>query len=114
PEARARQKVLSKFGEKSVCYACALEAETPGAHVHARGFVPELGIEDPATGSAAGACGAYLAAYGKLPAPTFVIEQGIEIHHASRTHATGETEAANPNAPRVRAQSAPTTRGNLP
>src|SRR2546426_1148849 len=113
PDGRALQKVLSKFGEKIVCYAFALEAETPGAHVHARGFVPELGIEDPATGSAAGACGAYLAAYGKLPAPTFVIEQGIEIHHASRIEVSVETEDGKPKVVRVGGQSVPIIRGNL-
>src|SRR5437667_370577 len=113
PDGRALQKVLSKFGEKIVCYALALEAETPGAQVHARGFVPELGIEDPATGSAAGACGAYLAAHGKLPAPTFVIEQGIEIHHASRIEVSVETEDGKPKVVRVGGQSVPIIRGNL-
>src|SRR5206468_11236634 len=67
PDLRDLRKVLSKFGQKVVCYAFALEAVAPDAAVHARGFAPDLGIEDPATGSAAGACGAYLAAHGKLP-----------------------------------------------
>ncbi len=107
------QKILSKFGEKIVCYVFALEAETPGAHVHARGLVPELGIEDPATGSAAGACGAYLAANGTLPAPTFVIEQGIEIHHASRIEVTVETEGGKPKVVRVGGQCVAIIRGNL-
>src|SRR2546421_86520 len=55
PDLRDLRKVLSKFGEKVVCYAFALEAVAPDAAVHARGFAPDLGIEDPATGSAAGA-----------------------------------------------------------
>ncbi|HEX9341605.1 MAG TPA: PhzF family phenazine biosynthesis protein [Thermoplasmata archaeon] len=113
PDRRALQKILSKFGEKIVCYVFALEAETPGAHVHARGLVPELGIEDPATGSAAGACGAYLAANGTLPAPTFVIEQGIEIHHASRIEVTVETEGGKPKVVRVGGQCVAIIRGNL-
>src|SRR5437667_63497 len=96
PDLRDLGKVLSKFGEKVVCYAFALGGETPGAAVHARSFVPDLGIEDPATGSAAGACGAYLASRGRLPAPTFVIEQGIEIHHASRIEVSVETEGGKP------------------
>src|SRR5206468_10232176 len=54
PDLRSLGKVLSKFGEKVVCYAFALGGEMPGAAVHARSFVPDLGIEDPATGSAAG------------------------------------------------------------
>jgi len=113
PDRRALQKALSKFGEKIVCYAFALDAETPGAHVHARGFVPELGIEDPATGSAAGACGAYLAARGMLPAPTFVIEQGNEIHHESRIEVTVETEGGKPKVVRVGGQCVAIMRGDL-
>jgi trans-2,3-dihydro-3-hydroxyanthranilate isomerase len=113
PDRRALQKILSKFGEKIVCYAFALQAEAPGAHVHARAFVPELGIEDPATGSAAGACGAFLAAHGKLPAPTFVIEQGVEIHHASRIEVSVESEDGRPKVVRVGGQTVPIMRGNL-
>src|SRR3989454_649644 len=113
PDLRDLGKVLSKFGEKVVCYAFALGGETPGAAVHARSFVPDLGIEDPATGSAAGACGAYLAFRGKLPAPTFVIEQGIEIHHASRIEVSVETEGGKPRVVRVGGQSVPLIRGNL-
>src|SRR5439155_966515 len=55
PDLRDLRKVLSKFGEKVVCYAFALEAVAPDAAVHARGFAPDLGIEDPATGSASAA-----------------------------------------------------------
>ncbi|TMQ51518.1 MAG: PhzF family phenazine biosynthesis protein [Candidatus Eisenbacteria bacterium] len=113
PDLRALGKVLSKFGEKVVCYTFALGGETPGAAVHARGLAPDLGIEDPATGSAAGACGAYLAFRGKLPAPTFVIEQGIEVHHASRIEVSVETEDGKPKIVRVGGQSVPLIRGNL-
>ncbi len=113
PELRALGKVLSKFGEKVVCYVFALGGETPGAAVHARSFVPDLGIEDPATGSAAGACGAYLASRGKLPGPTFVIEQGIEVHHASRIEVSVEMEDGKPKVVRVGGQSIAIIRGNL-
>jgi trans-2,3-dihydro-3-hydroxyanthranilate isomerase len=113
PDLRALGKVLSKFGEKVVCYVFAFGGETPGAAVHARSFVPDLGIEDPATGSAAGACGAYLAFRGKLPGPTFTIEQGIEIHHASHIEVSVETEDGKPKVVRVGGQSVPIIRGNL-
>jgi trans-2,3-dihydro-3-hydroxyanthranilate isomerase len=113
PDARALRKVLSKFGEHLVCYAFSLEAVAPDAAVHARGFVPERGIEDPATGSAAGACGAYLAAKGKLPAPTFIVEQGMEIHHASRIEVSVETEDGKPKGIRVGGQTVPLIRGSL-
>ncbi len=113
PDLRALGNVLSKLGEELVCYAFALEAETPGADVHARAFVPTSGIEDPATGSAAGACGAYLAANGKMPAPSFVVEQGIEIHHASRIEVFVEMEGDAPKVVRVGGQVVPLIRGSL-
>jgi trans-2,3-dihydro-3-hydroxyanthranilate isomerase len=113
PDLRALKRVLSKFGEKVVCYTFALEAMAAEAAVHARGFAPDLGLEDPATGSAAGACGAYLAAHGKLPAPTFIVEQGVEIHHASRIEVTVETEAGQPKVIRVGGQSVPIIHGQL-
>src|SRR3989442_17165 len=91
----------------------AVGGEAPGAAVHARSFVPDLGIEDPATGSAAGACGAYRASRGKLPGPTFVIEQGIEVHHASRIEVSVEMEDGKPKVVRVGGQSIPIIRGNL-
>src|SRR3989475_8075314 len=113
PDLRSLGKVLSKFGEKVVCYAFALGGEMPGAAVHARSFVPDLRIEHPATGSAAGACGAYLAFRGQLPAPPFVIEQGIEIHRASRIEGSVETEDGKPRGVRVGGQYVPLIRGDL-
>jgi len=113
PDLRALKKVLSKYGEKVVAYTFALEAVTPDAAVHARSFVPDLGIEDPATGSAAGACGAYLAANGKLPAPTFIVEQGMEIHHASRIEVSVTMEDGKPKVIRVGGQIVPLIRGTL-
>src|SRR5439155_20588338 len=112
-DVRALRKVLSNSREKVVCETHALGGETPGAAVHARGLAPDLGIEDPATGSAAGACGAYLAFRRKLPAPTFVIEQGIEVHHASRSEVSVETEDGKRKIVRVGGKSVPLIRGNL-
>lgn len=113
PDMKALTKAVSKLGKRLVCYVFVLDAETPGADVHARSFVPEAGIEDPATGSAAGACGAYLAAHGKLAAPTFVVEQGIEIHHASRIEVTVELEDGKAKVIRVGGQVASLIRGSL-
>jgi trans-2,3-dihydro-3-hydroxyanthranilate isomerase len=74
---RALGAFLEKLGPHQLAYVFSFETEGEGAHVHARAFSPLDGIrEDPATGSAAGACGAYLTANGKLPAPSFVIDQG--------------------------------------
>lgn len=55
----------------------------PNSTVHARMFAPTLGVlEDPATGSAAGALGAYLVKHGVLEAHTtthLIVEQGHEM-----------------------------------
>lgn len=114
PDLRALGDVLRTYGPHTVCYAFALEAEGEGVHVHARCFAPTEGIpEDPATGSAAGACGAYLVAHGRLPAATFVIEQGIEIRHASRIEVTVEADGKTPKVVRVGGRVTPVMRGSL-
>lgn len=63
--------------------------ETAGVTAHCRMFAPGLGVpEDPATGSAAGALGAYLVRRGGAAvrdgAARFVFEQGVEIRRPSR------------------------------
>lgn len=59
----------------------------PNSTVHARMFAPTLGVlEDPATGSAAGALGAYLVRHGVLEAHTtthLIVEQGHEMGRPS-------------------------------
>jgi trans-2,3-dihydro-3-hydroxyanthranilate isomerase len=63
--------------------------ERPGVTAHCRMFAPGLGVtEDPATGSAAGALGAYRVRHG-LETPrggevAMVFEQGVEIGRPSR------------------------------
>jgi trans-2,3-dihydro-3-hydroxyanthranilate isomerase len=71
----------------AMCYAT--ETKSPEATVHCRMFAPGLGVpEDPATGSASGALGAYLVHHGIVSpsdgAARVVVEQGIEIGRASR------------------------------
>ncbi len=70
------------------CCVFTLETSNPDAFVHMRFFAPEAGVhEDPATGSAAGALGAYLVAhriFGAKSPVSFVIEQGLEIQRPSR------------------------------
>jgi trans-2,3-dihydro-3-hydroxyanthranilate isomerase len=83
---------LQQFGtECAMCYT--LETETPEATVHCRMFAPGLGVpEDPATGSAAGALGAYLVHHHVAPLKNgqarIVVEQGIEIDRPSRINVT--------------------------
>jgi trans-2,3-dihydro-3-hydroxyanthranilate isomerase len=64
------------------------ETVLPGSTVHCRMFAPGLGVpEDPATGSAAGALGAYLVHHGVVPSgngrAAITIEQGLEIGRPS-------------------------------
>ena len=71
----------------AMCYS--LETVDPDATVHCRMFAPGLGVpEDPATGSAAGALGAYLVnnrvVHPEAGAANVVVEQGIEIGRPSR------------------------------
>jgi len=55
------------------------------ADVRARSFAPSELIEDPATGSAAGALGSYLVEHGVFaPERTIHIEQGMEMGRPSR------------------------------
>jgi trans-2,3-dihydro-3-hydroxyanthranilate isomerase len=62
------------------------DPECEGSDIRARVFVPSMSIpEDPATGSAATALGAYLAARESAPDAKFrwVVEQGFEIDRPS-------------------------------
>ena len=76
------------------CYAFSQETIEVGAsRANARMFAPDDNIpEDPATGSAAGALGAYLVYHDALPdeaingTAKFVIEQGDFINRPSRLH----------------------------
>jgi trans-2,3-dihydro-3-hydroxyanthranilate isomerase len=82
--------VLRALGSDcAMCYT--LETERPDANVHCRMFAPGLGVvEDPATGSAAGALGCYLVWHGQVRphdgVARIVIEQGIEIGRPSLIH----------------------------
>jgi trans-2,3-dihydro-3-hydroxyanthranilate isomerase len=65
------------------------ETVTPGAHVHTRLFAPLAGVlEDPATGSASGALGAYLVHHRAFGGDDAVVrlenEQGYELGRPSR------------------------------
>ena len=111
---RELAKFLAKLGPHHLAYVFSLETTDPAAQVHARAFSPQDGIrEDPATGSAAGACGAYFAANGALPTPSFVIEQGIEMKHASLIEVSVDAEGKVPKTVRVGGRVTPLIRGSL-
>lgn len=111
---RALAGYLEKLGPNHVAYVFSFETLAKEAGIHARAFSPTDGIrEDPATGSAAGACGVYLAANGKLPESTFVIEQGIEMKHASRIEVTVEAVGKTAKTVKVGGPVTPLIHGSL-
>ncbi|MBS2029492.1 MAG: PhzF family phenazine biosynthesis protein [Deltaproteobacteria bacterium] len=74
--------------------------EEAGVHLHARMFDPYA--EDPATGSAAGACTGWMLAHGVLaPGARAVIAQGDEIQRPSRIHVRGALDGTRPTDIRV-------------
>lgn len=83
-----------------------LETEHPQATVHARMFAPLLGVpEDPATGSANGALGAYLVRHRAVPRTeqtTHIIsEQGAEMGRPSMLYVEVDHKDGEPIAVRV-------------
>jgi trans-2,3-dihydro-3-hydroxyanthranilate isomerase len=103
------------------CLAFARETiEIGESRAHARFFAPADNIpEDPATGSACGALGAYLvrhAASGVEPEEgryKFVIEQGDFINRPSRIHLEVSGEPGRVNEVRVGGQSVVVARGEV-
>ena len=86
-----------------------LETERPQSTVHTRMFAPLLGVlEDPATGSANGALGAYLVHHRAVPVtePTthIVSEQGAEIGRPSTLTIEVDSEGEAVTAVRVGGQ----------
>jgi trans-2,3-dihydro-3-hydroxyanthranilate isomerase len=73
------RKLLGKNGTMAYCFACG-----DNGKAFSRGMLPWELYEDAATGSAAGALGAYLVKHGRLsPAQTLNILQGEEMGRPS-------------------------------
>jgi trans-2,3-dihydro-3-hydroxyanthranilate isomerase len=87
PDASAITAVCERFGANGIMVFTTVTVES-FTSVHARMFAPKIGIlEDPATGSAAGALGAYLVHHGIVevgPTTDMLVEQGYEIDRPSR------------------------------
>jgi trans-2,3-dihydro-3-hydroxyanthranilate isomerase len=99
------------------CFVFTLATASPDAFARARMFAPGAGVpEDPATGSAAGPLGAYLAVHGVLPRDqaSFVIEQGIEMGRPSRIWVeVGRDAAGMPTTIRVGGSTVLVIRGTI-
>ncbi len=73
------RKLLGRNGTMAYCFACGVNGKA-----FSRGMLPWELYEDAATGSAAGALGAYLVKHGRLsPAHTLNILQGEEMGRPS-------------------------------
>lgn len=98
-------------------FAFCLQTTAPEAFAHARMFAPAAGVpEDPATGSAAGPLGAYLAAHGVLPRErqSFVLEQGVEMGRPSQLWVEVTRDATGmPTLLRVGGTTVPVIRGTI-
>lgn len=76
PNAEELKKYCLEHNSKGL-YPFTRETYEPEDDFHARQFNPFSGVrEDPVTGIAAGALGAYLRKHNLLEKPTFIIEQG--------------------------------------
>ena len=103
------------------CHAFSRETiEIGNARAHARFFAPADNIpEDPATGSACGALGAYLVHHGGLTLEPedgrykFVIEQGDFIHRPSRINLDVKGEAGRVEEVKVGGQAVLVARGEV-
>lgn len=103
-----------------------LETGRPESTVHVRVFAPLLGVpEDPATGSANGALGAYLVHHASTssalsqatpitePTTSFVSEQGAEIGRPSTLFVEVDSAGQEISAVRVGGQVVPVAEGTV-
>jgi trans-2,3-dihydro-3-hydroxyanthranilate isomerase len=95
PDAAAITEVCDRLGVNGIMVFTTITVEDHAA-VHTRMFAPAIGIlEDPATGSASGAMGAYLVHNGLVevgPLTEIILEQGYEIERPSRILVQVESE----------------------
>jgi trans-2,3-dihydro-3-hydroxyanthranilate isomerase len=87
PDASAIMDICRRFGANGIMVFTTVTVE-PTSTVHTRMFAPSIGIlEDPATGSASGALGAYLVQNGVVDVAQtteIIAEQGYAIDRPSR------------------------------
>ncbi len=95
--------------------------KTPeGSRLRARMFAPGAGVpEDPATGSAAGPAGVYLALHGAVPGGVaggrgrFLIDQGVEMGRPSELDVTVLVDGGAPTGVRVEGSAVLVMRGEI-
>jgi trans-2,3-dihydro-3-hydroxyanthranilate isomerase len=94
------------------CYLVSRETVDPAAKLHAR--MVFYGGEDPATGSAAGCCAAWMVRHGvAAPGERALIEQGIEARRPSRIFVRASAGGAGATDVRVGGHVVEVARGEL-
>lgn len=105
------------LGGANMIYVFTRETLESRSTVHSRGFAPFIGIpEDPATGSAGGALGAYLVRHRvieHLDPSAIVIEQGFEMHRPSHILVSVEEADGKIRSVQVGGQAITVLKGNL-
>ncbi|HEY8370606.1 MAG TPA: PhzF family phenazine biosynthesis protein [Thermodesulfobacteriota bacterium] len=110
PDLAAVRRIADRCGAAGI-FVFAL---TGDGEARARFFAPSLGmVEDPATGSAAGCLGAYLAAAGQLPGKSLVVRQGVEMRRPSRLDVSVDGETPEAMTVRVAGRVEPVIEGTV-
>jgi trans-2,3-dihydro-3-hydroxyanthranilate isomerase len=98
-------------------YVFTTETLDRSSTLHSRLFAPFIGVpEDPATGSASGAVGAYLAKYCVIKKETFgsiKIEQGYEMKRPASIYVQVKQEGTTIKSIRVGGESVTIIQGQL-
>ncbi len=111
--AQTLDEVLQPLGIDMVYPFCRETLEEKNT-VHVRSFAPGLGIpEDPATGSVAGAMGAYWATLSKDLIIDMVIEQGYEMQRPSLIYVEVSKQGNRIQKIRVGGKTQPVFKGSL-
>ncbi len=95
PNGAAINELCARYGANGLMVFTTVTVEAVSS-VHTRMFAPSIGVpEDPATGSASGALGAYLVHNGVVevgPTTEIIAEQGYEVDRPSRIVIQVESE----------------------
>lgn len=118
-DARMLTHLEKELGVLGLFFFAFDDSKGPG-RLRARMFAPGAGVpEDPATGSAAGPAGVYLALHGAVPGGIadgrgrFAIDQGVEMGRPSELDVTVLVESGRPSGVRVEGGAVLVMRGEI-
>ncbi|UCC24065.1 MAG: PhzF family phenazine biosynthesis protein [Gemmatimonadales bacterium] len=107
-------RLLPEGSESRMVYLVAPGGRGEGVDIHVRMFAPDAGVpEDPATGSAAAALGAYLGYRSPEGEWAWSIEQGLEMGRPSRLELSISVQGGCASSVRVGGPSVPMSSGVL-